>query len=152
MDWSFSGEGVVRIETDGSPIIWEEKPDGTKPCEANDKFKLIGVRAGEVKVVGTPQDKTGNAKPVEFTVTVTPGEALPDADNNSLAQVGIASGAAYLTANAPVEYRYGNEWEIFALRRSGQTIAPARLEAYLDSVAAVYQQRKPNRRLLPGWL
>ncbi len=139
MDWNFSGEGLVRIETDGSPIIWEEKPDGTKPCEANDEFKLIGVKAGEVKVVGTPQDKTGNAKPVEFTVTVTPGEVLPDADNNSLAQVGIASGAAYLTANAPVEYRYGNEWEIFALRRSGQTIDPARLEAYLDSVAAAYQ-------------
>ncbi len=139
MDWSFSGEGVVRIETDGSPIIWEEKPDGTKPCEANDKFKLIGVRAGEVKVVGTPQDKTGNAKPVEFTVTVTPGEALPDADNHALAWAGIAAGAAYLTANAPVEYRYGNEWEIFALRRSGQTIDPAKLEAYLDSVAAAYQ-------------
>ena len=38
MNWSFSGEGLVRIETDGSPIIWEEKPDGTKPCEANDKL------------------------------------------------------------------------------------------------------------------
>lgn len=149
MSWSFSGEGEVRIATDGSPIVTEQLADGNLRCEANDRYKLVGVKAGEVKVVGTPLDRTLNAGPVEFTVVVEPGEALAPADNHRIAAEGIAGAQGYLTANAPAAYRYGNEWEIFALRRSGQSIDPAKLAAYLDSVEAAYRYNPGNTETKP---
>lgn len=149
MSWSFSGQGEVRIATDGSPIVTEQLADGTLRCEANDRYKLVGVKAGEVKVVGTPLDRTLNAEPVEFTVVVEPGESLAPADNEALTAAGIAGAQGYLTANAPAAYRYGNEWEIFALRRSGQSLDPAKLAAYLDSVEAAYRHNPGNTETKP---
>lgn len=138
MNWSFRGEGQVEIVTDGLPVVTQQRWDGTLLCEANDSYKLVGVSAGTVTVTGTPQDQTGGAPPVTFTVTVEEGAPLVPADNAALAAAGIANGRGYLTGTAG-DYAYGSEWEIFSLRRAGQTIDPAKLDAYLDSLEDTYR-------------
>ncbi len=144
MDWTFASAngGEVEIVRDGALGVWEEDGQGSKPCVANPRYRLNGVTAGTVTVTGTPQDQTGGAQPVTFTVTVEQGAALAPADNAALTAAGIANGQGYLTGIAS-NYVYGSEWEIFSLRRSGQTIGQDKIDAYLRSVEDTYKN-DPN--------
>ncbi len=150
MDWAFSTTdgGQVEIVRDGALGLWEEDGQGNKPCIANPKYKINGVTAGTVTVTGTPRDQTGGAQAVTFTVTVETGTPLEPADNAALTAAGIANGRTYLTS-AATEYRYGSEWEIFSLRRSGQTIAQEKLDGYLDSVESTYKSSPDAAAMKP---
>ncbi len=153
MDWSFASTdgGEVEIVRDGALGIWEEDGQGGKPCVANPKYKLNGVVAGTVTVTGTPRDQTGGAQAVTFTVTVENGAPLTPADNAALTAAGIANGQGYLVSNT-TDYTYGSEWEIFSLRRSGQTIAQEKIDAYLNSVEGTYKGTPDAAAMMPTTL
>ena len=150
MNWSFTSNdgGEVEIVTDGSPIVTTQLESGTLLCEANDKYKLIGVTEGTVTVTGTTVDQTGRAKPVTFTVIVESGAPLVPADNAALTTAGIANGKTYLT-NPNANYAYGNEWEIFSLRRAGQTIPQEKIDTYLSSVESTYKNSPDATAMKP---
>ncbi len=135
MVWSFEGDGEVEISRDSLGVLTRSE---LEYCIANDKFKLTGISKGTVTVTGTPVDGTNSPGPVKFTVTVaSDGEEAP-VDCEKLARSASDSVLSYLlNLNAGKNYVYGDEWDIFALCRSG--IAADGLDGYLNSVEQAYK-------------
>lgn len=68
--WTYDKAGIVEI-TDKVNV----NPDDVH-AEKSTSHIIKGLRAGTVKVKGTPIDTTGGAKPLEFTVSVEGGPAI----------------------------------------------------------------------------
>ncbi len=127
MNWSYDQEGIVGIDS-----------------ARNGKNTLTAISAGTVKVTGTPVDDTNSLKPVVFNVTVEEdGSGMPDVSSD--VDHGIQVAQKYLSQE---QYTYGDEWNIFALLRSGYTIEPSVLEAYYADVCeAVKDSRFANGKI-----
>lgn len=135
MVWSFEGDGEVEISRDSLGVLTRSE---LEYCIANDKFKLTGISEGTVFVTGTPVDGTNSPSPIEFTVTVVSGKEEAPVDCEKLAKdAADAAVSRLLDLNADKSYAYGDEWDIFALCRSG--IATGGLDEYLNSVEQAYK-------------
>ena len=85
---------------------------------------------------GTPVDQTNSPEPVKIRLTVTKGDGQ-DTDNKKLASEDVEKAVSYLTdLHQEKGYQYGDEWVVYALLRSGQTIDQDKLNAYYESVCA----------------
>lgn len=85
---------------------------------------------------GTPVDQTNSPEPVKIRLTVTKGDGQ-DTDNKKLASEDVEKAVSYLTdLHQEKGYQYGDEWVVYALLRSGQTIDQDKLDAYYESVCA----------------
>lgn len=76
------------------------------------------------------------SEPVKIRLTVTKGDGQ-DTDNKKLASEDVEKAVSYLTdLHQEKGYQYGDEWVVYALLRSGQTIDQDKLDAYYESVCA----------------
>lgn len=123
MDWTYSEAGIVQVQSGIEATNAYKKTNHT----------ITPLKEGTVTVTGTPWDTTGGAQPVSFTVTVT-GQAV-EVDVDALAKAGIESGQSYLSGEAIGKNAYGNEWNIFALARSGVTVSEENIQAYIKSAS-----------------
>lgn len=139
MTWSFAGEGQVEITRNGNDGVLIYGENSKEYCVSNDAYQITGVKAGTVTVTGTPIDTTGGAAPVTFTVTVESGTPETPADNDKIIKEGIASATEYLqNAYKNWQYRYGDEWTVFILTRTGQELTAQEIDHYMDTVAKAY--------------
>lgn len=138
MVWNFAGDGEVEITRDPLGLIIGE--EGSKEyCIANQEYKLVGNAYGTVTVTGTPIDTTGGAEPITFTVTVEHGTPETSADNDKIIEDGIADATAYIeNLYKNWQYQYGDEWVVFILTRTGNTLTEQEIEHYMDTVAEAY--------------
>lgn len=135
MKWTFDRKGVAVI-TKKTSGYWKRQdgaPDTNSYFIGTD-YKITGIGEGTVTATGTPVDQTNSPAPVKITITVTKGDGQ-DTNNKKLASEGIEKAIAYLTdIHETKGYQYGDEWVVYALLRSGKTIAQDKLDAYYESV------------------
>ncbi len=136
MTWTYSGDGVVEINRGTATISPKTELES---CVANDQYQLTGIAPGTVTVTGTPVDTTGSAKPITFTVTVGEGAAV---DSPALAaEAKTKALASVKAADGNKAYKFGLEWSVFTLTRSGVTV---NMTEYLPSVKTTYQNPKAS--------
>lgn len=96
---------------------------------------LTFTGTGTVTATGTPVDTTAGAKPVTVTITVTKGTA-PKVDTEKLIRSGVKNATeAYWNQYQGRSFEYGDEWLIYAMVRSGKTLAESQITDYYASVA-----------------
>lgn len=140
MIWTFSSKDGGEVEITRSPLGVILSGDENEYCVANDTFKLTGVSEGTVTVTGTPVDQTNQVAPVTFTVVVESGAAETPVDSEKLAQDAIEKAKEnLLNLNTEKDYVYGDEWDIFALIRSGASIPEENMEGYITSILSTYE-------------
>ncbi|MCQ2501303.1 MAG: DUF4430 domain-containing protein, partial [Lachnospiraceae bacterium] len=127
--WTYSQDGIVTVSdtvsNDPSSVLIEKTTTHT----------LSGKKKGTVTVTGTPLDTTAGCEPVVFDVTVVEKTVVePVVDALTAARSGIAKGLSWL--NTASVNKYGSEWNIITLLRSGDFITAQDKVAYLESVAA----------------
>ena len=134
LDWTFSGDGKVKITY---PNKVQQIRDVNKPDHGNwvssTEYFVQGLKAGTVVATGTPVDQSGGAKPVVITFEVEAGQAPPAFDAAQFIADGRATAANLLVKE--LSYQYGDEWQIYALLRTGETLPKAELDKYYASVA-----------------
>ena len=125
--WSYSNEGIVKV-TDNV-----ETETGNVNAPKKTIHYLEALKAGEVTVTGVPYDTTADCKNVEFTVRVTKDGIVPEDINYlEMAKKDIEHGTAYLSKQSME--KYGDEWNIFTVLRSGKEIDQKTLDKYYESV------------------
>lgn len=137
MKWTFDKKGVVVI-TKKTSGYWKRQdgaPDTNNYFIGTD-YRITGIGEGTVIATGTPVDQTNSPEPVKIRLTVTKGDGQ-DTDNKKLASEDVEKAVSYLTdLHQEKGYQYGDEWVVYALLRSGQTIDQDKLDAYYESVCA----------------
>ncbi|XVG95313.1 N-acetylmuramoyl-L-alanine amidase family protein [Eubacteriales bacterium KG125] len=94
---------------------------------------IEGLKQGTVKVKGIPYDDTHSAKPVEFIVKVNnKNQSPPNKDSITIAKELELHGKKQVKRIAKA--KYGNEWNIFTLYRTGGSMSKTEEENYIDSV------------------
>ena len=127
-NWSYSKEGIATV----SDVI--ETATGNVNLPHKTKHYIKALKAGEVTVTGVPYDTTAGCKPVQFTVEVTKDGVVPDdTDYLAMAKNDIQHGLKHLGEQS-LE-KYGNEWDIFTILRSGGSISKEKQDAYYKSVS-----------------
>ena len=127
-NWSYSKEGIATV----SDAI--ETATGNVNLPHKTKHYIKALKAGEVTVTGVPYDTTAGCKPVQFTVEVTKDGVVPDdTDYLAMAKNDIQHGLKHLGEQS-LE-KYGNEWDIFTILRSGGSISKEKQDAYYKSVS-----------------
>lgn len=126
-NWTYSEDGIVRI---GDAVNIDPTNVGTPKWTTH---TLTALKAGVVKVKGTPLDTTKGCKPVEFTVTVTKdGETPVVVDFVKVAKEGIKHGVEALRTMSME--KYSDEWTIFSALRAGDKVPQEKLDKYYKSV------------------
>lgn len=76
----------------------------------------------------------------DFTITVEEKPQVPSVDYYQLAREDADGAAAWISNRyAAKSFVYGNEWDVFALTRSGHSLTEDQIAAYLDSVEAQFK-------------
>ena len=119
--WSYSKDGIVRVSESVTADTYNRYITR----------RIIALSGGVVTVTGTPLDSTADCEPVVFEVKVGSGTE-ETIDYLKMAKDDIAHGLSYLKDTLKAEY--GNEWSIFTILRSGETISEANIEEYITSV------------------
>ena len=137
--WSYSQDGIVEVKDSVS----QDAVNVNTPKTTIHKIKAL--KAGKVTVTGKPFDETGSCKPVTFDVVVTKDGVEPQGDTLSIAKEDIAHGVKYLQGKS-LE-KYGNEWNIFSILRSGATIEQSKLDKYYESVVQELKKKGKTMRV-----
>lgn len=140
MNWTFSQDGIVSI-TRQKKSYWNHQ-EGAKDYLmfiAGTEYQVQGLKAGTVVATGTPVDQTNQVEPVVLTITVT-GSETP-VDIMALIAQGRANAIDYIkSCHEEKGYVYGDEWAVFTLLRSGESIDQTSLESYYASVSEEIQK------------
>ena len=128
--WNFESKngGKIEIKTNVTGDI------GYK----NFSHEVTGVSEGTVKVTGTPYDTTNGVKPIEFTVKVVKGDQTPTTVVGLDESIG--HGLKYLDITGHV--KYGEEWGIITLARTGRDFSEREKAAYVESLDAAIASGK----------
>ena len=137
--WSYSQDGIVEVKDSVS----QDAVNVNTPKTTIHEIKAL--KAGKVTVTGKPFDETGSCKPVTFDVVVTKDGVEPQGDTLSIAKEDIAHGVKYLQGKS-LE-KYGNEWNIFSILRSGATIEQSKLDKYYESVVQELKKKGKTMRV-----
>lgn len=149
--WTYEGDGAVKIVRKETGYWkkegFEGRPDYGEYLAA-EEYYVTGTKEGHVKAIGTPLDKTGNAKPVVLEFEVLAGET-PEVDIDSFVKKGIDSGVKYIeNLHQEKGYAYNDEWDVYGLLRLGKNIDKSSLETYYKSVSKEVktwnQKKKPT--------
>ena len=125
--WTYDKEGIVKV----SDSI-EIEHDVSAPTKFTHSIEAL--KAGIVKVTGTPYDETSGCKPVTFTVKVTEnGVVLGENNFLEMAKADIAHGVEYLKTQNMIGYN-NDEWNVFTVLRSGGKIDQSVLDSYYANV------------------
>ena len=137
--WSYSEDGIVKITDE----VETEVGNVNTPKKTIHYMKAL--KSGEVTVTGVPYDTTAGCKNVEFTVCVTKDGIVPE-DINYLetAKKDIEHGTAYLSKQSME--KYGDEWNIFTVLRTGGSISQEKLDAYYESAANQLKRAASSRK------
>ena len=147
MVWTFDKKGIATItkKTSGYWKRDENAPDTNSYFIGTD-YRITGISEGTVTATGTPVDQTNSPEPVKITIKVTKGDGQ-DTDNKKLAEEGIQSAVSYITGtHSESGYSYGNEWLVYALLRSGQTVDQSVLDNYYNSVCQTVKSWNENQK------
>ena len=114
--WTYEGDGAVKIVRKETGYWkkegFEGRPDYGEYLAA-EEYYVTGTKEGHVKAIGTPLDKTGNAKPVVLEFEVLAGET-PEVDIDSFVKKGIDSGVKYIeNLHQEKGYAYNDEWDVY---------------------------------------
>ena len=135
MEWTFDQEGIVTIQREKLAV--QNREEGSKDAGnwlASTDYELRGLRAGTVKVTGTPIDQKHEIAPIEFTVTVEQGEEV-QVDIPALVKKGKDAAIHYIEEKHKTsDYQFGDEWYVYGLLRAGVKIPQDQLDTYYDSV------------------
>ncbi|MEE1192503.1 MAG: DUF4430 domain-containing protein, partial [Blautia sp.] len=137
--WSYSQEGIVEVKDSVS----QDAANVNAPKKTIHTLKAL--KSGKVTVTGTPFDETGSCKPVSFDVVVTKDGEEPQGDALAMAKEDIAHGVQYLQGKSLENYE--NEWNIFSILRSGETIEQGKLDKYYESVVKQLNTSSKNMRV-----
>ena len=137
--WSYSQEGIVEVKDSVS----QDAANVNAPKKTIHTLKAL--KSGKVTVTGTPFDETGSCKPVSFDVVVTKDGEEPQGDALAMAKEDIAHGVQYLQGKSLENYE--NEWNIFSILRSGETIEQGKLDKYYESVVKQLNTISKNMRV-----
>lgn len=138
-DWSFDTEGVARIDELVTRTSTNEPHKTT--------HRLVALSKGKVKAVGTPIDTTGGATPITLEIIVKESDISNTTDYVNLAKDLLEHGKASLQNKS--HSKYGDEWTLFTLARSGADISNSDKEAYLASVRKVLDENEDSPSLIP---
>lgn len=136
-NWSFDREGIVSIDE----LV--TRTSTTEPHKTT--HRLVALSKGKVKAVGTPVDKTGGATPITLEITVKEADNSSPTDYIKLAQNLLEHGKSILEEKS--HSKYGDEWTLFTLSRSGANITKSNKDAYLASVRNVLDENEENPSL-----
>lgn len=136
-NWSFDREGIVSIDE----LV--TRTSTTEPHKTT--HRLVALSKGKVKAVGTPVDKTGGATPITLEITVKEADNSSPTDYIKLAQNLLEHGKSILEEKS--HSKYGDEWTLFTLSRSGANITKSNKDAYLASVRSVLDENEENPSL-----
>ena len=137
--WSYDKEGIVKV----GDTVTIDPSDVSIPKETIHTIRAL--KAGVVTVTGTPYDETANCKPIQFTVNVLKDGVIPDdTDYLSLAKNDIEHGTAYLSRQAME--KYGDEWNLFTVLRSGKEVSQETLNKYYKSVEKQVKEKVDKMR------
>lgn len=136
-NWSFDREGIVNIDE----LV--TRTSTTEPHKTT--HRLVALSKGKVKAVGTPVDKTGGATPITLEITVKEADNSSPTDYIKLAQNLLEHGKSILEGKS--HSKYGDEWTLFTLSRSGANITKSNKDAYLASVRNVLDENEENPSL-----
>ena len=137
--WSYSQEGIVEVKDSVS----QDAANVNAPKKTIHTLKAL--KSGKVTVTGTPFDETGSCKPVSFDVVVTKDGEVPQGDALAMAKEDIAHGVQYLQGKSLEKYK--DEWNIFSILRSGETIEQGKLDKYYESVVKQLNTSSKNMRV-----
>lgn len=137
--WSYSQEGIVEVKDSVS----QDAANVNAPKKTIHTLKAL--KLGKVTVTGTPFDETGSCKPVSFDVVVTKDGEVPQGDALAMAKEDIAHGVQYLQGKSLEKYK--DEWNIFSILRSGETIEQGKLDKYYESVVKQLNTSSKNMRV-----
>lgn len=137
--WSYSQEGIVEVKDSVS----QDAANVNAPKKTIHTLKAL--KSGKVTVTGTPFDETGSCKPVSFDVVVTKDGEVPQGDVLAMAKEDIAHGVQYLQGKSLEKYK--DEWNIFSILRSGETIEQGKLDKYYESVVKQLNTSSKNMRV-----
>ena len=137
-NWSYSKEGIAKV----SDSI--ETATGNVNLPHKTKHYIKALKAGEVTVTGVPYDTTAGCKPVQFTIQVTKDGAAQIEDYTQLVKDDIAHGVKYLQTQSME--KYGDEWNIFTVLRTGGSISQEKLDIYYESVANQLKKAASSRK------
>ena len=137
--WSYSQDGIVKVTDSVEADVWDvNAPKKTL-------HYIEALKEGEVTVTGVPYDTTAGCKNVEFTVRVAKEEVAPEEVNYlKVAKEDIEHGTAYLSKQS-LE-KYGNEWNLFTLLRSGKEVSQETLDKYYASVEKQVKEKVDKMR------
>lgn len=138
-DWSFDTEGVARIDELVTRTSTNEPHKTT--------HRLVALSKGKVKAVGTPIDTTGGATHITLEIIVKESDSSNTTDYVNLAKDLLEHGKASLQNKS--HSKYGDEWTLFTLARSGADISNSDKEAYLASVRKVLDENEDSPSLIP---
>lgn len=135
IEWRYEGSGRVEIGTKNKYI---DQGIG-KPFVADDRYYVKAIQKGRVKATGYPVDKTNSLEPIILNFEIGSNDSLPAVNVTELAEKGLEGGKNHFLKNfLQKDYRFGDEWVVFALSRSGLEIDQAKKETYINSVKEAY--------------
>ncbi|MDO4793417.1 MAG: S-layer homology domain-containing protein [Filifactor alocis] len=135
IEWRYEGSGRVEIGTKRKYI---DQGIG-KPFVADDQYYVKAIQEGHVKATGHPIDRTNDIEPIVLEFEVGAGVIQPNVNITELVEKGLEGGKNhFLQKFLQKDYRFGDEWAVFALSRSGLEIDPEKKEAYIKSVKEAY--------------
>ena len=135
-NWSYSKEGIVKI----SDSIY--LPYSNQANDYETRHLLTALSAGKVRVTGVPYDETGGAKPIVFDITIKENDEVK-IDYLEMAKEDVAHGVECLESKS--HNKYMDEWNIFALLRSGGKITFEDIKSYDKSAESEYINNKGLR-------
>ena len=138
-DWSFDTEGIARIDELVTRTSTSEPHKTT--------HRLVALSKGKVKAVGTPIDTTGGATPITLEIVVKEADSSSAPDYVKLAKDLLEHGKTNLLNKS--HSKYGDEWTLFTLARSGADISKSDKDAYLASVRKILDENEDSPSLIP---
>ena len=138
-DWSFDTEGIARIDELVTRTSTSEPHKTT--------HRLVALSKGKVKAVGTPIDTTGGATPITLEIVVKEADSSSAPDYVKLAKDLLEHGKTNLLNKS--HSKYGDEWTLFTLARSGADISKSDKDAYLASVRKILDENEDSPSLVP---
>lgn len=145
MKWEFSKNGIVEIK----------HSRGQYDRYASKTFVMNALAQGTVEVTGTPLAAKDGVKPVKFTVTVEEGDTPPP-NTDKLVSQGTSSCKSYYSRYWQHDtWKYTDEWDIIALKRSGIGLGKdeaGAIDSYKSSIASKIEDGTLSNKTKPTTL
>ncbi|MCI5597452.1 MAG: cell surface protein [Lachnospiraceae bacterium] len=145
--WTYDKEGIVKIGRKGNGAFKrdESAPDNNQ-FFPSDEYYIYAQGEGTVTATGTPVDTTNQVEPIVIEITVTAGDTqAPDVD--AMAAQGIKEASAYVNSQySNQEYKYGNEWLVFASIHAGVEIQKDKLNSYYEDIVKEIKTWKSTQK------